>query len=216
MENTDSKIIDRIQKLLALGSNNPNENEAQAAILKAHEIMAEYGIDAIDAGADISYATETCEHKGDRKFRKNLANIIASNFRCHNYNYNGKVTIFGRKNDARIAKEAFEYAYSFAYKESNGLYAEYRGRGLNARGIVNSYALGFIRGLKEKLDAQSTALMIITPPDVNDEYAKKHKELGLRTKTITLSTSKANRFVYDRGLADGRTVMNGRRLESAC
>jgi len=216
MENTDSKIIDKIQKLLALGANNPSENEAQAAILKAHELMAEYGIDSVIIGEqDISYSTESCEHKGNRKFRRNLANIIATNFRCHNYTSNGNVTLFGRTDDVKIAKEVFEYAYAFAYKESSRLYAEYRKSGKDARGIVNSYALGFIRGLKEKLDAQSTALMIITPPDVDDEYDKVKKELGLRTTSFTLSTSRANGAVYNRGLADGRSVMNGRRLEAA-
>jgi len=216
MENTDSVIISKIQKLLALGEKNPNENEAQAAILKAHEIMAEYGIDSISSEEQvIPYSTEHCDHKGDRKFRRNLATIIAPNFRCHYYLSGGQVTFFGRANDARIAKEAFEYAYSFAYRESNRLYAEYRKNGYNAQGIVNSYALGFIRGLKEKLDAQSTALMIITPPDVHDEYEGIKKKLGLRTSTFTLSASRTNGTVYNRGLADGRTVMNGRKLESA-
>jgi len=186
VSNTECKAIDKIRKLLALGSNNPNENEAQSAILMAHKLMAENGIEAVDADDEISYSTESCEHKGDRKFRRNLANIIARNFRCHNYTYFGRVTLFGRTNDVRIAKDVFEYAYAFAYKESNRLYNEYRKSGYNACGIVNSYALGFIRGLKEKLDAQSTALMVITPPDVNNEYENKKKELGLRTSTFRL------------------------------
>lgn len=215
MENTDVKTIDKIKKLLALGEHNPNDHEAQAAILKAHALMAEHGISAVDTDEDISYSTESCEHKGDRKFRRNLAAIIAPNFRCHYYLSNGWVTIFGRSSDAKIAKEAFEYAYVYAYRESNRLYAQYRKRGLNAHGIVNSYAIGFVCGLKEKLDAQSTALMVITPPDVHSEYDKLGQTLGLRKSKIRLSTSRANRAVYDQGLADGRSVMNGRKLESA-
>ena len=213
---TNSAVIDKIKKLLSLGENNPNENEAQAAILKAHELMAKHGIDAVNiSDQDISYSTESCQHKGDRKFRRNLASIIAPNFRCHYYLSGGIVTFFGRTNDARIAKEVFEYAYAFAYKESNRLYAEYRKRGLNAHGIVNSYAIGFVRGLMEKLGAQSTALMVITPPDVHSEYEDVKKKLGLRTSRSRLATSRGNRLVYDRGLADGRAVMNGRRMEPA-
>jgi hypothetical protein len=216
MENTDSKIMDKILKLLALGKQNPNENEAQSAILKAHELMAEYGIDTISAGEEnLSYSTEACEHKGDRKFRRNLAHIIASNFRCRNYLYNGQVTLFGRTNDVKIAKETFEYAYSFAYKESNRLYSDCRRGGLDARGVVNSYALGFLRGLKEKLDAQSTALMVITPPDVNDEYEGIKKDLGLRTTTTHLVASRTDTVAFNRGVTDGRTVMNGRRLNAS-
>ena len=213
MDNT--KIIDKIKKLLALGEHNPNENEAQSAILKAHEMMAAHGISAVSTDEDISYSTESCEHKGDRKFRRNLAAIIAPNFRCHNYLSDGRVMFFGRSNDAKIAKEAFEYAYAYAYRESNRLYAEYRKRGLNARGVVNSYAIGFVRGLKEKLDAQSTALMVIIPPDVDSEYDELGKKLNLRTSSFKLSTSRANGAAYNQGLADGRTVMNGRKLKSA-
>ena len=215
MDSTNVKIIDKIKKLLALGDHNPNEHEAQSAILKAHEMMAEHGISSVSTDEEISYFTEKCEHKGDRKFRRTLASIIAPNFRCHNYLSNGRVVFFGRSNDAKIAKEAFEYAYTFAYRESNRLYAQFRKNGGDARGIVNSYALGFVCGLKEKLDAQSTALMVITPPDVDDEYNNLSKELGMRKSRCNLSTSRANRTVYDRGLADGRTVMNGRKLEAA-
>jgi hypothetical protein len=215
MDVTNVKIIDKIKKLLALGDHNPNENEAQAAILKAHALMAAHGISAVSTDEDISYSTEKCEHKGDRKFRRNLAAIIAPNFRCHNYLSGGRVTFFGRSNDAKIAKEAFEYAYAYAYRESNRLYAEYRRSGQDARGIVNSYAIGFVHGLKEKLDAQSVALMVITPPDVEDEYKALSKKIGMRMRRSNLSTSRTNRAVYNRGLADGRTVMNGRKLESA-
>jgi hypothetical protein len=216
MKNKDSKIMEKILKLLALGESNPNENEAQSAILKAHELMAEHGIDSLSPGEeDISYSTEACEHKGNRKFRRNLANIIAENFRCRNYTYNGRVTLFGRTNDVRIAKETFEYAYSFAYRESNRLYNDCRRGGINSQGVVNSYAIGFLRGLKEKLDAQSTALMVVTPPDVHDEYATLKEKLGLRSSNIRLTASRTDMMALNRGISDGRTVMNGRRLEAA-
>ncbi len=216
MENTDSKIMEKILKLLALGEKNPNENEAQLAILKAHELMAQHGIDILSPSEeDVSYSTEACEHRGNRKFRRNLANIIAANFRCRNYTYNGQVTLFGRTGDVRIAKEIFEYAYSFAYRESNRLYEDCRRGGLNTKGVVNSYAIGFLRGLKEKLDAQSTALMIVTPPDVHDEYAVISEKLGLRTKNFRLKASRTDMVALNRGITDGRTVMNGRKLKAA-
>lgn len=42
-----AKIADKIQKLLALAGNNPSEEEAQAALLKAQELMAEYIISEV-------------------------------------------------------------------------------------------------------------------------------------------------------------------------
>ena len=49
--------------------------------------------------------------------------MIAPNFRCKNYFSDEQVVFFGRSGDAKIAKEGFEYAYNFAHRESNRLYA---------------------------------------------------------------------------------------------
>ena len=43
MNEADNKIIDKIEKLIALSSSD-NENEAKAAMLKAQELMAKYEI----------------------------------------------------------------------------------------------------------------------------------------------------------------------------
>jgi hypothetical protein len=213
MENSDSKIIDKILKLLALGKNNTNESEAQAAILKAHELMAEFGIDAIDSQEEeqISYAKEFCEHRGNRQFRKLLSSVIAENFRCKNFYHGGQVVFFGRANDARIAKEVFEYAYSFAYRESNRLNAKVRRETGDSSGVINSYAIGFIRGLREKLAQQCVALMIVTPPDVKSQYEDMAKGWKKDRTRLTIA-NRMNNEAYDQGVADGRTVMNGRRL----
>lgn len=44
MNEADNKIIDKIEKLIALSSSD-NENEAKAAMLKAQELMAKYEIE---------------------------------------------------------------------------------------------------------------------------------------------------------------------------
>ena len=43
-EFNQEKIIDKIRKVLELSKNNPSEEEAQAAALKAQKLMAEYHI----------------------------------------------------------------------------------------------------------------------------------------------------------------------------
>ncbi len=215
MENTDSKIMDKIRKLLSLGENNKNENEAQAAILKAQELMAEHGINTVATeDQNISYAKEFCEHRGNREFRKMLSSVIAVNFRCKNYYHGGQVVFFGRSSDAKIAREVFEYAYSFAYKESNRVMAQTRRDGFRGDGVINSYAAGFILGLKEKLGEQSTALMIVTPPDVKDKYAEMSKGWKQDNSSFKLASG-GNYKAFNQGLNDGRTVMNGRKLKAA-
>lgn len=44
MNEADNKIIDKIEKLIALSSSD-NENEAKDAMLKAQELMAKYEIE---------------------------------------------------------------------------------------------------------------------------------------------------------------------------
>jgi hypothetical protein len=215
MEKQDSKIMDKIRKLLSLGENNKNENEAQAAILKAQELMAEHGIDVVSADEQkIDYAEERCEHRGNREFRKRLSSVIAANFRCKNYFLGGQVIFFGRSGDAKIAREVFEYAYSFAYKESNRVLAQTRREGCPGEGVINSYAVGFIQGLKEKLGEQSVALMIVTPPDVKEKFEDMTKGWK-KDKSILKLANGGNYAAFNRGLNDGRAVMNGRRLEAA-
>ena len=45
------KIIDRVKKLLSLAGNNANENEALAAMEKAHAILAEHNLTMAEVGA---------------------------------------------------------------------------------------------------------------------------------------------------------------------
>lgn len=212
-KNCESVVIARIRKLFALGNNNPNEHEANAAILKAHELMAEYGIHSVSSEEQISYSKEFCEHKGNRKFRKLLASVISKNFRCHFFIVNNTIAFFGRSEDAKIAKEVFEFAYLFAYKTSNKMYQDARNAGNYSKGIINSYAIGFTRGLSEKLGEQSTAMMVIIPPDVSTEYNEITKDF--RRSTFSIKATTMNNAAFNQGVTDGKSLFNTRILESA-
>lgn len=96
MNDEENKIIEKIEKLIAL-SGSDNENEAKAAMLKAQELMAKYEIeqDRIDP-----------ERKKERPvvcftspmFRDDwcvdVGSLIANNFRC-------RAIISQRRNRAR-------------------------------------------------------------------------------------------------------------------
>ena len=97
-----------VRKLFAKAASTHSEHEAEAAILKAQELMAKYGIQDAGEENDIKYITLTCKHTGNRSFRRPLAKIIADNFRVKNYLRDMQVTFFGREYDVLIAKEAFE------------------------------------------------------------------------------------------------------------
>lgn len=77
------KILDKIQKLFALGTS-PNEHEAQRAIKMAHEMMARYNISEKEFEDDTKQKTYIdIELKIDekmRKWHKQLAAVIAKYF----------------------------------------------------------------------------------------------------------------------------------------
>lgn len=67
------KIIVKIQNLLDLANNNPNENEAVAAALKAQELMAKYNVhveSVHEMQEEIDEAIfNNMEHAGNRRWR---------------------------------------------------------------------------------------------------------------------------------------------------
>lgn len=207
-------IIDRVKKLLNLADKDKNNSdaEAEAALLMAQKLMAEHDISIDEASSEkIAYANEECTHKWNMGFRKLLATILANNFRCKVWYRHGNVVFMGHATDARIAREAFEYAYEFILREGNRQYNKYYQMGRNTKGVFNSYAKGFLFGLKQKLGEQSVALMIVTPKDVHDKYTEmtagwKQAGGGMREDYISPDA-------FQEGVKDGRTAMNGRRLE---
>ena len=213
----NERIIEKIKGLLALGdkSRNCEEAEAEAALLKAHELMAKYNVSVEITEEDkTSYTHEVCDSKWNMGFRKPLSRIIADNFRCEVYlrGSGGSVVFFGHSTDARIAREVFEFAYSFAMKEGNRCYNKNYQMGRPTQGVFNSYVRGFLKGLQQKLGEQSTALMVVTPPDVKSEFEEISK--NFRAGSGGIRDTGFDREAYSQGVTDGRTVLNGRRLES--
>ena len=114
MEN--EKILAKIKKLFELSGNNPSEEEAKSAALKAQQLMVEYGIEYAEVQAtDVSktepIGTVECEVPA-KKWKYELARLVANNFRCKHF-LRGKdvIVFFGHKTDALIAAETFDYLF---------------------------------------------------------------------------------------------------------
>lgn len=199
-----------VRKLFEKAASTHSEHEAEAAILKAQELMAKYDIQDIGEENDIKYISLTCKHTGNRSFRRPLAKIIADNFRVKNYLRDMQITFFGRENDVLTAKQAFEYTYAFICRESGRICRKMRENFQDTIGVVNSYSMGFCQGLKEKLNAQSVALMVVTPSDVTEKFEELSKGFGRSKHKISLAGF--SRSIYERGRKDGREVWSRDRL----
>lgn len=217
--NTDStRIIEKIKKVLELSKNNPSENEAQAAALKAQELMAQYHISLAEVEdiQDIENIVEETVMVGNgKKWKYRLANVVARNFRCRTFYYGTKIVVFyGYETDAKIAAETFKYLFNTGHTKARKERAHYRKQGLWTEGVYNNFCTGFINGVGSVLDKQCTALMIVVPKEVND---KCDERLSGCTKTINISLNLSSWHgaeVRDKGYAAGRSAMEARGIEA--
>lgn len=210
----NEKVIEKIRKILELSKNNPSKEEAEAAALQAQKLLAKYHIDMQDVevfeGED-DITEETTDVGGTKKWRFILAQVVADNFRCKMYSNNNCVTFYGHSTDVTVAKETYEYLFKVAHKQAcHERDAVHRVYGTSA-GIYGSYCSGFARGVKDALDAQCTALMIVVPQEVEEGFAEMTKNFRTRTNTIT-NRGNLGRMqeAKDSGYTSGRTAMSGK------
>ena len=220
MENME-KILNKIKNCLDLANNNPNENEAIAAALKAQELMAKYNIEldqVEDTEKENREIAEEIFYEGRghhvKTWKYGLAKIVAENFRCKHY-FLGRenVVFYGYKEDAKIALQVFTYLYTVGNKFATRYYNKCRKEGLPTKGVLNTYLKGFRDGVSSVLEKQCTALMIVTPQDVRDQFAEKAKNFG--SFTANMKTRGKADAAYGTGKAEGRDVANARSLEAA-
>ena len=116
-------IIAKIQKMLnTTTENGATESEAETALLLAQKLMARHSLDVADIEAnsnDKETQKEVVEGFGSENVKlpwwyKQLASIIADNFRCYtfikSYYATSKIAFLGLKVDVEIAKSVFKFA----------------------------------------------------------------------------------------------------------
>ena len=212
----NKEVIEKVKKILALAENNPNENEALAAALKAQKMMAKFHIQEEDLRDEVTESTIdsiVAKHNGKTaKWRLSLALVIAANFRCRVYIHNGKdVCFMGYKEDAMICKEVFLSMYSIGEKLSNKLKRETRKSKGTATGVKNTFCCGFVDGIKSELEKQCTALVLIVPKEVNEAFEAKMS--NVKRKKVSLKISNDSE-VYNTGFVSGKNSIQARAIEN--
>ncbi len=215
----DEKIMNKIRNLLDLSNNNPNENEAIAAALKAQELMAKYDIELeqLDDKPETREITEEVYRQSGkhemRKWKWGLAGIIAKNFRCKYYAINkADIVFYGYKEDAKIALSVFTYLYETGNKLALKYYYQVKKSGENTKGVMNTYLLGFRDGVKSVLEKQCTALMIVTPTEVVESFEEMTKDFGKMNTSLSV-LGRSNK-AYSEGKTDGKNMASARALEA--
>lgn len=123
---TNEKILNKIQKLLALAGNNPSENEAKAAMLKAQELMRDYHIENPETITEDTVITVFYDLGEIKKsdFVLMLAALISKNFRSKMAHYGQKVFFIGFDADAKCAMEVFVYVLNFAISSHRNFFTK--------------------------------------------------------------------------------------------
>ena len=215
----ESRLVGKIKKLLALAGNNSNQEEAKQALLKAQQLMAENNIDVSFDNTDepVAYSMELAVTKMNKAFRLSLAGIIASNFRCRAFILGNKentpIGFFGHEQDAKICKEAFEFAYNTAKRNGDLEYKRCKNAGLETRNVFNSYVTGYIQGIQMALAAQCTALMVIVPKDVITEADNRFHGKPSNRSMVNNKSVGLNFEAVQKGIKDGKENFTKRAIE---
>ena len=114
-----------------------------------------------------------------------------------------------------IAVQVFEYLFKTGERGARAACRKaYKENGTET-GVYYSYTRGFTAGVKAALDAQSTALMVITPKEVKESYevyaAENLKQLPQMRNGSEKGTSSA---AYEEGFRDGKSSAERRGLEN--
>lgn len=213
-------IIVKIKKLLALATSS-NENEAQAAMLKAQEMLAKYKLTMKDIQNLKPTQKDVKEKWTPITFKKatwkgRLASVIADNFCCYSYYHTQgthQVVFFGLTDDIETAAAVFEYAVEYINGRVHQLRQKYYHFGESARGLENDYAQGFIEGLLQKYQEQKQqnqkwALVLVKPQVV----VEAHRAIKFRKRLVNTSAKYfGNDYAYHEGQYDGQnfTMISG-------
>ena len=128
-------MLEKVKKLMALAGNNPSEEEAKAALMKANALIAKYNLDlSKDTGVKVEYALVGATHSNNEGYRTSLACVLADSFRCKAIMIGNKVHFFGRKQDAEACVEVFNYVYRVSHNIGLKLERQARAAGENTTG----------------------------------------------------------------------------------
>lgn len=209
------EIISKIRKLLAMTEENGcTEGEAMTAALMAQKLMAKHNLTVADIDDDTSKGNivEVGYDAGTKyKWKYRLANIIAVNFCCKVFVVGkSKIVFYGYENHAKIASDVFKFLFNTGIRLANNYYYECYKNGRETVGVKNTFLAGFCDGIKEVLGQQCRALMLVTPKDVEENFAEKMK--GSKSFKATMKIARDTQ-AYDDGKTEGKYAANARSLE---
>lgn len=211
---TREQVIDRINKLFALAGNNPSQAEAEAAMAKAQELLAEHKISLTEIPGE-NQEVEIVIHKMtdysgkiSSHWKWTLGNIIAKNFACRFLAFGNYATFMGTETDAIVALATWKFALAQVDRGTKKIRKEYRKIGMDRTGASGAYINGFLSGIRERLNQQLAnryALVMAVPTEaIENSLGKKLSDLKQAKPRKTKAS--ADSYAFGKGYQDGLTT----------
>lgn len=211
------KMIEKIKKMLALAENNPSQEEALSAALQAHKLMAKYNIHEDDVTLqeinedEITSVFSTQTHDSHLMgWRKQLASVVSKAFRCKCYLNKGDVVFRGYKDDAQLALDVYLMLYTIGHKLAKKQETKERTATGSAKGIYTSFSIGFVYGVEEALNQQCTALLVVTPKAVEEDWT----QFSANFRKGRASGGVSNAAAFHSGKREGKEAVASRSIET--
>ena len=208
-------VMAKINKLLTLAESD-NEHEAISASLMAQKLLAKYNIDLEKVQAKDDEEIPIEEVRADvgtgNKWKYQLSNVIAKNYRCKNYYHRSDTIVFhGYRQDIMIARRVYMYLFSVCKRLARAYVKKVKEEEdrYSMEGVYNSFCAGFISGVDAELSRQCTELMIITPKEVEEEYKTFSEKFGKKNTNISMTDYEA----FGEGETEGKRALNAQYID---
>ena len=205
-----TKIIERVSKLLNLAGNNPNENEAAAAIAKAHEILAEHNLTMSQVEAAGPKEAEIVRERLDTEtnFTDNYFRSLWGAVAKANYCY-----CFFSKNGNRVTFTLIGRPVNIIVASQMAMYLCQTVKRLCSKSKGNEYMLSFRKGavsrlcerIREMNLASSTGTSLVV---YGENEIKESRKMIEGTVTIRPARKMASRLVNAQAYIDGQIAGN--------
>ncbi|MEJ2642362.1 MAG: DUF2786 domain-containing protein [Desulfosarcinaceae bacterium] len=155
----DDRILRRIRKLMAL-SDSPNIHEAEAAMVKAHALIAKYNLDLAACETNRHFVSVFLGRPALRHFREayTLGQLLQHHYFIEAVWVPAYVVAKGKMgrvleiSGTRANVQIAAYVYDFVHIYIDGAWTRYRAGRKLSRHRKTDYAIGVIEGFSAKLD----------------------------------------------------------------
>lgn len=212
MTTIDPKIIDKIQKLLALGSNNDQSAEADAALRKAAQIAEENGLSLSDVSpkgevSNIGRQGATLSDISKTPWVSKLATCVGYTFGTQpviDYN-NSKIMFVGTKSDLEMTLWYFNLIRIKTLMSSKQFKKE-KERMSYGEGVVlaiNSRLSEMFTKVREEIRTETTKALVLVKQEEVDKAVSEYYPY-LRKKFIR--NRKIDSSAFRKGIDDGKKM----------